>query len=216
MKTLLLGTVCALALALAIARADLSLSAYVDGVQVGPTVTSATGTADLNLANPDVYFRSIQVSAAGVPALASPDLASDTLNVTANALVPHSVHDLKIIVLQTGLAPYSGPVALTGTYDQLLGSGAAADETTDADGLSLLTESLSGPSSAFGPVVEAVSALVSDAQVYDMTFDGSGQSVIATMELRALSDPPVVALLIGAVLAALGWRRRRGLARAAG
>ncbi len=191
----------------------LSVTVYDDGVQVGLTVISATGS--IAYVGSDANFSDIQVSGQGSPILPQPDLSSIVIEASASNFAG-GPHVLQVDIVQTGLVFLGGLMQITGTVNGLVGAPGPTTLNTIVDGVTIDSELFpaSGAAAAFGPVAFLVGSLVSDAQQYITTFTAGMQSSSASMQFVAaetVSEPSALALLGGSLLA--WWFAHRGLRR---
>jgi hypothetical protein len=169
------------------AFATLQIQVFDDGVQVGSTVVSATGS--IGFIGSDANFSDIQVSAQGDPLLPSPDLSSTTIEASA-ALGFIGSHVLEVDVLQTGLSFAGGLMQVTGTVNGLVGSPGPTTENTIVNGVVVDTELFpaSALAAAFGPNPVTVGAVTSDQQQYITTFTAPTQSSSASMQFIGVTE----------------------------
>ncbi len=190
----------------------LEVKVYDDGVQVGATVISATGS--IAYVGSDANFTDIQVSAQGGPILPEPDLSSIVIEASAANFIG-GPHVLQVDVTQTGLSFAGGQMQITGTVNGLVGSPGPTTLNTIVDGVTIDSELFpaSGSAAAFGPVAFLVGALTSDAQQYLTTFTAGMQSSSASMQFvgaaETVPEPSTLALLGGSLIVLWAARRNR-------
>src|SRR5215472_5800308 len=73
------------------------------------------------------------------------------------------------------IGPVTGLESATGTFNALIGSPGPATEKIFVNGSQLLTQTLSGAATAFGPITMGVSSVTSDEEQFLITFNAPGQ-----------------------------------------
>src|SRR5690348_3932692 len=127
------------------ANATLMISVFDNGVQIGSTVTSATGSASFS--GSDASFSSVTANALGNPLLPMPDLSSNTLTATAAAGFT-GTHVLRVDIVQSGLSFPTGTEFATGTFNALIGGPGPVTENTFVNGALVVSQTMSGPAVA--------------------------------------------------------------------
>ncbi|MGO9935755.1 MAG: PEP-CTERM sorting domain-containing protein [Steroidobacteraceae bacterium] len=198
------------------ANATLTLTATDNGASIA-SCAATSGTGNLVNTCSNAAFVSIDVTAAGVPALTSPDLSTTELAVTTPLLA--AAHALLITVDQTGLTFPGGTLTATLTLNSLIetpGSGpftltAFAPDGSTLDSMAFTTTGTTSSSATVG-------AITSDSGEFLLDFapDLFPQSVDATIEIQgtAVIPEPATMTLLGSALVGFGWlgRRRRNAA----
>lgn len=222
MRTLLLATAAALALAAPAAHATLQICVSEDGGTASCSATNNTGS--ITFAPTLVNFANVTISSSGVPVEAIPDLATTDLSADAGTGFT-GTHTLEVEVFQTGLTATTDNLQSTFTVNNLITSGttfpnpSVLSDFTGGTGTSLGTLLHSNTfgnvpigAAKFGPTT--VSGITSDAQEILVTFNSAGQSVTDTVQTigvkTAIPEASSIAIL-GVGLLGLGlvrWRRR--------
>ena len=165
-------------------------------------------------------FNTISVSALGVPTLPSPDLASQSLQVTTGSTFTNPA-TLQVMVTQQGLTGFPAVnLANTFTGNTLTSLGRFSlftianyyDSTNAAFGMGTLMASASYTgigSFSNGPTTFAATpgALFSQTSIYTITFTGPQSAISGSAQIVNVPEPASMALF-GAGLLGLAFARR--------
>lgn len=219
MRNLLIGTALPLVWATyAIAAPTLSVTATDNGTSlVFVPATNVPGDLTGTFLDP-LNFSQITVDLTGVPAVASPDFGTVTLQVSG--FTGTGTHEIVLDATQSGLTEPAGfNGELTMTNNNLIGGNGPTTQTFSINGAAVnsFTFPASPASSATKNFTDSgLPAITFESQAFDALFTTAGQDLEATQEFKAATvvsvhEPSTLALLGAALLAMFAFSQRKSL-----